>query len=691
MSNITLLRLALLIAAPVLLAAAPAAEARPFSPQDLVTLERVTDPRVSPDGRYVIYDLRLVDFPNNKTPHELWIADLKARDAAPRRLAAATGGTSAARWSPDGKAIYFTSGRSGSSQVWRTDVAGATATQVTNLSLDVGAFKVSPDGRRLVVSLGVFPDCPTLECTKERLETRAAGKQTGQVFDRLFVRHWDEWANGTNNHLFALDLDAAGVATGAARPLMKGFDGDAPTKPFGGDEDYAFSPDGSAVLFSARQAGKTEAWSTNFDIWRTPVDGSAAPTNLTPNNPAWDTAPTFSPDGKQMAWRAMRRPGFEADRYRIMVRDVATGAEREVAPQWDRSPDNLMWSPDGRTLYATAEDVGNAKLFAIDVKSGAVKPMTGLGRVTGFDVRPGAVVVAREQMDTPTHLFSVDAKGGKLTQVTRHNAAKLAELEFGAYEQFSFPGWNGETVYGWLVKPVGFDPAKKYPVAFLIHGGPQGSFGNQFHYRWNAQAYAGHGYAVVMIDFHGSTGYGQAFTDAISNHWGDRPLEDLQKGWAFALQKYPFLDAGRACALGGSYGGYMVNWIAGNWKEPWRCLVNHDGVFDSRMMGYATEELWFSEWEAGGKTPWEDPAAYERFNPVNHVAQWSKPMLVIQGGKDFRIPLDQALGTFSALQRKGVESRFLYFPDENHWVLKPQNSVQWHATVFDWLDSHTTP
>jgi acylaminoacyl-peptidase len=673
-----------------LAAVAGMAQARPFTPQDLVTMERVTDPRVSPDGAHVIYDLRTVDYAANKSAHELWIADLKGKDSAPRKLGVSAGGAGSARWSPDGGSIYFTSSRApgGVTQVFRTGADGASATPVTNLPLDVQAFKLSPDGKRLVVAVAVFTDCPTLECTKARLDKRAAGKTTGQVFDRLFVRHWDTWADGTNNQLFVLDLNAAGVAAGAARPLMRGFDGDSPSKPFGGDEDFAFSPDGSAVLFSARLAGKTEPWSTNFDIWRVPVDGSAAPENVTPKNPAWDTAPTFSPDGKWMAWRAMRRPGFEADRFAVMVRNVATGEEREVAPSWDRSPSNLLWSGDGKTLYAIADDVGNTRLFAIDVKTGKATALTGPGHVSGVDVNGGTIVVAREQMDHPTDLFIV-GKAGKMAQVTRHNVAKLEGVEFGAYEQFSFPGWNGETVRGWMVKPVGFDPAKTYPVAFLIHGGPQGSFGNQFHYRWNAEAYAGHGYAVVMIDFHGSTGYGQAFTDAISGHWGDRPLEDLKKGWAHALQAYPFLDAGRACALGGSYGGYMVNWIAGNWNEPWRCLVNHDGIFDNRMMGYATEELWFSEWENGGKPVWENPAAYEQFNPVDHVQNWTKPELVIHGGKDFRIPLEQGLATFTALQRKGVDSRLLYYPEENHWVLKPQNSVQWHEVVFDWLDRHT--
>ena len=258
----------------------------------------------------------------------------------------------------------------------------------------------------------------------------------------------------------------------------------------------------------------------------------------------------------------------------------------------------------------------------------------------------------------------------------------------GQAEQFSFPGWNGETVYGYVVKPADFQPGKSYPVAFLIHGGPQGSFGNLFHYRWNAQTYAGHGYAVVMVDFHGSTGYGQGFTDAISQHWGDRPLEDLQKGWAYALAKYPFLDGDRACALGGSYGGFMINWIAGNWSKPWKCLVNHDGLFDTHAMGYSTEELWFSEWENGG-TPYDNPKGYQTFNPVNHVVNWNKPELVIHGQNDFRVPLEQGLGTFTALQRKGVPSQFLYFPDENHWVLKPENGLQWHDTVFNWLDRWT--
>jgi dipeptidyl aminopeptidase/acylaminoacyl peptidase len=318
------------------------------------------------------------------------------------------------------------------------------------------------------------------------------------------------------------------------------------------------------------------------------------------------------------------------------------------------------------------------------VATGKVTPLTGKGHVGAFDVSGDSIVYAQDTLDSPARLYRMDLKGKNVVELVNANP-QLAEVQWGAYEQFEFPGWNNETVRGYLVKPANFDAAKKHPVAFLIHGGPQGSFGNLFHYRWNAQAYAARGYAVVMIDFHGSTGYGQGFTDAISQHWGDRPLEDLQKGWAFAQQKYPFLDGGRACALGGSYGGFMVNWIASQWNEPWKCLVNHDGLFDTRFMAYSTEELWFTEWENGGM-PYMPNATYAAFNPADHVGKWSKPMLVVHGQQDFRVPLEQGLSTFTALQRQGIESKFLYFPDENHWVLKPQNVVQWHDEVLGWLD-----
>ncbi len=686
----TFRRLLLAACALSIAGAAPALAQAPrgFTAKDLATLDRLSDLRASPDGRYAIYDLRATDWAADKGVHSLWIVDLATKTPQPRKLAISEGGVGSARWSADGKFIYFISSRSGSDQVWRTTPEGATATQVTNLPLDVGAFRLSPDGKSVVVGLAVYPDCPTLQCTLDR--NAQPKKPSGKLYDKMFVRHWDQWADGTRNHLFALPLNADGT-TGAAVELTPGLDGDIPTKPFGGDDDFTVTPDGKSVIFSVRIAGTSEPWSTNFDLYKVPVDASAKPVNLTADNLAWDAAPAVSPDGSKLAWLAMKRPGFEADRYGIMVRDLKTGATRELAPAWDRSTDAIKWSADGKTIYGVAQDLGQQRLYAFDaVKGGAPKALTGDGHVAEFDVSKSGLVFARDDLTGPAQAYALPAKAKAKApiQLTRVNADKLAGIAMGAPEQFSFAGWNGETVHGYVVKPANYQPGKTYPVAFLIHGGPQGSFGNLFHYRWNAQTYAGHGYAVVMIDFHGSTGYGQGFTDAISRHWGDRPLEDLQKGWSAALAKYPFLDGNRACALGGSYGGFMVNWIAGNWNEPWKCLVNHDGVFDNRAMGYATEELWFSEWENGG-TPWANPAGYEKFNPVNHVANWTKPELVIHGQNDFRIPVEQGLAAFTALQRKGVPSQFLYFPNENHWVLKPQNLVQWHDTVFNWLDRWT--
>jgi acylaminoacyl-peptidase len=679
--------LALSVAVVGAAAAQTPAKADIFTAKDMASLDRLSDPRVSPDGRYVLYSVRTMDYPANRASMSLWVADLKTK-MAPRRLKISDGGAASGRWSADGKTIYFTSSRAGGTeQVFKTDAQGEIATQVTTTPFDVQAYKVAQDGKTIVVAMAAFPDCADLACTEARLAAKGTTKATGVVYDRLFVRHWDTWNDGTKNHLFAYGLDANGVAQGQPVALMKGFDGDSPTKPYGGDEDFTITPDSKAVAFSAKVAGKDEAWTTNFDIWSRPLDGSEKLQNLTAANKAWDTAPVFSPDGKWGAYRAMKRPGFEADRFGIMLRDVISGQERELAPGWDRSADAIAWSRDGKTIYATALDVGQGKLFAIDVKSGKVTALTGDGHVTAFDVSPGGIVYASDSLKSPSELFFLPAKGPAV-KVASVSSEALKNVAWGEPEQFNFKGWNDETVHGFVLKPANFDPAKKYPVAFLIHGGPQGSFSNSWSYRWNPQVYANAGYAVVMIDFHGSTGYGQAFTDAISQHWGDRPLEDLKKGWSFALSKYGFLDGDRACALGASYGGYMVNWIAGNWNEPWKCLVNHDGVFDTRAMGYSTEELWFTEWENGGP-PWQAGTTYETFNPALHVDKWVKPQLVVQGQLDYRIPVEQGLATITALQRRGVPSKLLYFPNENHWVLKAQNSVQWHKEVLDWLDQWT--
>jgi len=668
--------------APV--AAAAQTPTSAFTYQDMISGNRLGDPQVSPDGRWLVYSVTTTDVTANKRSGSLWLQDLTA-DGEPRRLAISDDGANTARWGSDGR-LYFLSGKSGTSQVWSADADGRNARQVTRLALDVNAYRLSPAADKLAVSLSVFPDCADIQCSVDRAKAVVDDRSTGQVYDRMFVRHWDTWADGTQNHLFVVP-----VAGGDPVWVTRGFDGDTPSKPFGDESEFVFTPEGDAIVFSARLAGQTEPWSTNFDLWKTHgLSGDGTFENLTDDNDAWDTGPVFSPDGRTMAYRAMSRPGFEADRYDIFLRDVATGSTRQVAANWDRSADSLQWSADGDTLYTTAGDVGQTRLFSIDVRNGAVVPLTGPGHVSAFAQTPSGFVFARDDLQRPSELYVRTFLGREMPRrITNVNPALDGKL-FGDAEQFTFQGWNDEEVHGYVIKPAGYVEGRKYPVAFLIHGGPQGSFGNSWSWRWNPETYAGAGYAVVMIDFHGSTGYGQAFTDAISQHWGDRPFEDLQKGWAAAQRQYSFLDGDNACALGASYGGYMINWIAGKWSDEFKCLVNHDGVFDIRGMGYSTEELWFTEWEYGG-TPWENPRGYEQFNPVNHVENWKTPMLVVQGDRDFRIPTAQGLSTFSALQRRGIESRLVVFPDENHWVLKPANSLQWHNEVFGWLDQHLKP
>jgi dipeptidyl aminopeptidase/acylaminoacyl peptidase len=658
----------------------------PFTVEDLVRLKRLSDPQVSPDGRYVAYVVRETDMEANKGRTDLWLLDLAQKDAQPLRLTTDPATDSSPRWAPDSRTLYFISTRGGSAQVWRIRTDGGEATRVTNYPLDVGSLKVSPRGDVLAVSMDVLPECGDLRCTKDKLDARAKDKATGRIYDKLFIRHWDTWSDGTRSHLFAVHPGADGAATGTPVDLSKALDADVPSKPFGGDEDFDFSPDGASLVFSARIAGRTEPLSTNFDLFQVPVDGSAPPRNLTANNPAWDAQPVFLKNG-DLAWLAMDRPGFEADRFHVMLKDARTGTVRPLTQTWDRSVSRLGATPDGRSLLATTDEVGQKALFAIDVKTGTPRKIVGSGAVTDYSVAKDQIVYALASLGGPEDLYRVPVAGGAARQLTHINQQVLENRRMSEFEQFSFKGWNDETVYGYVMKPYGFEAGKRFPVAFVVHGGPQSSMQNIWSYRWNAQAFAGGGYAVVMIDFHGSPGYGQAFTDSISRDWGGKPLVDLQKGLAAALAKYNWLDGDRTCALGASYGGFMMNWIEGNWPDRFRCIVNHDGVFDQRMMYYSTEELWFMEWENGG-AQYEHPEPYEKFNPIDFVSNWRTPMLVIHSEQDFRIPYSQGIGAFTALQRRNVESRLLVFPDENHWVLKPANSVLWYHTVMGWLDEH---
>src|SRR5574337_912592 len=666
---------------PAWVAAAP----HPFNAHDLVMMDRVGDPQLSPDNSTAAFTVRETDFAANKGITSVWVLPLNKPDAQPQKIMVGNG----PRWSPDGKTLYFLSDKSGSTQLWSVLAAGGAPQQASHLPLDINNYKLSPDGRHVLLSMDVFADCNDLACTKAKLDARAADKATGRLYTQLFVRHWNVWMDGRRSQLFIAALSADGKLVGQPLWLTRGIDGDIPSKPEGDDSEYGFSPEGSTVYFDTKIGGSSEAWTTNFDVYSVPADGSAKPQDLTVKNLAWDGFPLVSPDGKTLYYLAQKTPGFESDRFAIMAREIATGATHEVDPHWDHSAGPLQISADGNTLYTATNDWGNHALFAVEVNTGNATKLVSDGTVTGFDVTGTHLLVARQDFKHPTDLYLAKLNGRDFHQLTHFNAARLADIQFGDCQWFTFTGWGGDTVQGYVMKPVDYVPGRKYPVAFLIHGGPQGAWTDDFHYRWNPEVYAGAGFAVVTINFHGSTGYGQLFTDAISQHWGDRPLLDLQRGWAAAKDKFPFLDGRRACALGASYGGYMGYWIAGVWNKPWKCLVDHDGVFDARMMYYATDELWFEEHENGG-TQWAHPENYEKFNPLDHVKDWRVPMLVVHSNHDYRIPLSQGLGAFTALQRRSIPSEFLNFPDETHWVSKPQNSVQWHDTVLAWLKRWTS-
>jgi dipeptidyl aminopeptidase/acylaminoacyl peptidase len=659
----------------------------PFSVDDLVRLNRLSEPALSPDEKHIVFTMRETDMEADRGRTDLWLLDVTSTTPSqPKRLTTHPDNDSSAQWSIHGSHIYFLSSRSGSQQVWRLPLNGGEAQRVTDLPLDVTTFKLSPNNSQLAITLDVFPDCAAdLKCTTKRSGEQQSSKAKGMVFDRLFVRHWDTWSDGTQTHLFVMPL-IDGLATGTPRDLSSSLDADVPSKPFGDASEYTFSPDSSKIVFSARVKGKSEAWSTNFDLFEVAVAGGAVK-NLTAANLAWDAQPLFSDDGTWLAYRAMERAGFEADRFHIVLLNRKTGEQRALTKNWDRSVDAMEFARDGKSLIAVTDHLGQHVLWSIDLKTGAPKQVTESGHVDAFTVGSRALYFALATLQAPADLFTVGTSGGKSRQITEINAEKLGSARMGSAEQFTFVGANNETVYAHIVKPVDFDANKKYPVAFFVHGGPQSSFGNAWSYRWNPNTYAGAGYAFIAIDFHGSPGYGQKFTDSISQDWGGKPLTDLQKGLAHALQKYPWLNADRVCALGASYGGFMVNWIAGNWNEPFKCIVSHAGIADSRMMSYSTEELWFDEWEHGA-TQYESPEKYEKFNPINHVAKWRVPMLIIAGQKDYRIPYTQGLAAFTVLQRRGIPSRFLVFPNENHWVLKPANSVQWHREVQGWLDKY---
>ncbi len=667
-----------------LVAAVAPAAAKGLTIDDMLAMRRVGDPAVSPDGKWVAFTVRDTDFEANRGRTDVWLASVDG--ATVRPLTSSVENDQDPQWTADGAWVYFTSSRSGSQQVWRIRPGGGEAEAVTKLATDVNGYKLFPDGKRLILAVEVWPTAKTLAESVKRDAERSKSKVKAKIYDSLLFRHWDQWQDGKYSHLFVWTAPEAGGKADDARDLTPGQLTDSPTAPFGGMDEVSISPDTRSITFVARVAGREDAWRTNTDAFLVAVDGKTRAVNLTKDNPAYDFAPTFSPDGKSIAVRMMKRAGFEADRERIGVIDVATRKLRVVTEAWDRSAGGITWSPDGKTIWTDSDNVGNHSVFAIDVATGNAKVIVDKGTNGSPSLAGDRVVFVRDTLRSPAELYTAKLDGSDVKQLTRLNDARVKAITWGDHEQFSFKGAKGDTVYGYAIKPAG-NPGGKAPVAFLIHGGPQGSFGDHFHYRWNPAVYSGRGYAVVMIDFHGSTGYGQAFTDAISGDWGGAPYEDLMAGLDAALAKYTWMDKTRVAALGASYGGYMINWINGK-TDRFKALVCHDGNLDERMAYYNTEELWFPEWEHGG-VPWEKPEGYTKHNPIDFVKNWKTPTLVIHGGQDFRVVETQGMATFTALQRKGVASRFLYFPDENHWVLRPQNAKLWHDEVLAWIDKYT--
>ena len=666
------------------------AQAEGLTPELLWSLTRLGDPQPSPDGTLVAFTARTYDTKSNGSTGSLWL--VKTSGGEPLRLTRRESvHDSSPRWLPGGRFLLFSSDRDEGSALWALDTQGGEPWKVSDLPLDMGGFMVVPHGGQIVFTLDVAPDCEDLECSLER--SKAFTDAPARVYTELLFRHWDTWEDGLRSHLFVAPLlkgkDGRPEGLGEPRDLMQGIDADSPTRPFGGMEEIAISPDGLEMTYAAKiLAGSEAAWSTDVDLFRVPLDGSKQPVKITSGNRAWDTAPAYSPDGRWLASTAMDRPGFEADRLHIVIRsragDGSLGPPRDVAADWDRSIASMAWTPDSRSLVVIAQDTGRLKIFSVSVPDGRVTPLVAEHHNTSVQVTgDGTIIFMQDSATAPADIYFL-RPGKELVRLTSMNAELLKDVQMNPAEDFWFTGAHGDKVHGWLVRPAGVAAGEMLPVAFMIHGGPQGAWADQFHYRWNPQIYAGAGYLTLAINFHGSTGYGQSFTDAISGDWGGAPYKDLMKGLDHLLAHEKTADGERMCALGASYGGYMVNWIAGH-TDRFKCLINHDGLFDLRSMYTSTEELWFPEWEMGGPM-WENPEMYDRFSPSRFVEKWKTPMLVIHGGRDYRVPESEGFSTFTALRRRGIPARLLYYPDENHWVLRPKGALMWHSEVLGWMN-----
>jgi dipeptidyl aminopeptidase/acylaminoacyl peptidase len=703
---------------------------RPFTFEDMMQLKRIGEPIVSPDGKWVAFSAVDVDLEaNSKTPH-LWIVPIAGGDA--RRLTPADGkGEDRIRFAPDGKRVLFESSKDGSSQIYvqNFDTSSGTLTgeprQITHLSTEASGGIWSPDGKFILFVSSVWPDCPDDGCNKMKDEEQAKSKVKAKVFTQLMFRHWTSYFDGKYNHLFIMQtggcihtgIEGGGVGGNGLgcipRDLTPGAH-DVPPFSLGGQDQYSFSPDGKEIAYTSN-IDEVRATSTNSDIFVLPLTGGTAKKITT--NPGSDSTPMYSPDGKYIAYRSQLRGGYESDRFRLMLYERATGKITDMTPKFDRWVESVAWSPDSRTIYFTAENEGEAPIYAIVITTENPWPRELIG---GFNDSPTpapdgkTLVLDRMSIAAPNEIYSSDvgqplvsacAQSGVQAHesahsysvnecmlypaqpVTKLNDHVLSQVQMQPLEAYWFTGALKEKVQGFLVKPPNFDPTKKYPVKYLIHGGPEGAWGDDWTYRWNAQLFAASGYVVVMVNFHGSTGYGQKFIDAINGNWGGPPYQDLMLGLDYAEQHYSFIDKNRECALGASYGGYAVNWIEGH-TTRFKCLVSHDGMFNTQSAYSTTEELWFNEWEFKG-TPWTNRDLYNKWSPQMFATKFKTPLLVVHGQLDYRLDVSEGFQLFTTLQRLKIPSKMLYFPDEGHWVLKPQNSRLWYKTVNDWVDEWT--
>ncbi|NIM51212.1 MAG: prolyl oligopeptidase family serine peptidase [Gemmatimonadales bacterium] len=678
-----MLSFAVLAPAVVLLPSRASAQAagRPLQVDEFLTLDRVSDPQISPDGRWVLYTVTTTDLDANSRSSDIWLQSVDGGE--PRRISDDRRGGAQARWSPDGETVAYVTTRGGTPQVRLYTAARRRTRPLTSLSTGASGVIWSPTGTHLAFVSRVYPDCPDDQCNARRLEEVAQRASEARVYEHLLYRHWTVWEDGRRSHLFV--VPASG---GDPVDVTAGKDYDVPVPPFGGSSDYAFLADGQALVFATKQ-GTDEAWHTNSDIYQVALDGGE-PRNLTAGYLGAEQHPAPSPDGSTLAFLSQERPGFESDRWRLMVLDLATGRVRELTQDFDRWVADYQWLRNSREIVFTAEDRHRNVIYRTDL-SGRVRELLRWGNSSQLSVGGDSTILAfvNDAVHRPpqVYLWTIGASGSP-RRLTDLNAAVLGEVVMHPAQEISWVGADGNTVLGMLVRPPQFRRGLRYPLLVLIHGGPQGAWRDNFHSRWNAQLFAAGGYVTVLLNPRGSTGFGQRFVDQISQDWGGRVYIDIMSGVEHAA-RFRFVDSTRIAAAGGSYGGYMINWINGH-SDRFDALITHAGIYNLESFYGATEELWFPEWEFAGP-PWRNRTFYEQWSPHRFAQNFRTPTLVIHGALDFRVPDTQGLEAFTALRRQGIPARLLYFPDEGHWIGKPRNQQVWWTEVHTWLARYLSP